>query len=80
MDIKQKWMRLGLALGLRYPTLEGIKINCDVDDCKLEMLVKWLNKTDECEPSWNVLVMALKQPTVEHYVIAEAIEKKYLAN
>ena len=66
-----RWFELGLALGLRQPTLEGI-------NHKREMLTKWLNLVDGCRPSWNSLVEALRSPIVEGYVIANEIEQKHL--
>ena len=76
-DVNDKWKFLGLALGLKKPKLDGIKSN-DYDDCKMEMIEKWLNKVDpDCNPSWRSLVAALKSPLVQHNRIAEAIERKY---
>ena len=76
IDVGKKWFRLGLALGLKKPTLKKIKDeNDDVDDCKLEMLTQWL---EHLNPSWRSLVDALRNPTVKHEEVADVIEKKYL--
>ena len=81
MDIKRKWRALGLQLGLREPTLDGIEVNNrDVDDCKMSMLSKWLKRVDNSKPSWNSLVAALRNVLVEGSDIAEAIEAKYSIN
>ena len=77
VDVNQQWKRLGLALGLRQPTLEGIS-GRDSEECKEKMLTKWLSKVDECSPSWNVLVAALRKRTVGHRDIADAIAGAYL--
>ena len=60
------WMKLGLALGLLYPSLEKIeKENDMIDDCKMKMLAAWLQKQDKVAkeglPSWSVLQTALKE-------------------
>ena len=79
VDVEKKWLRLGLALGLRQPTLKNIKDeNDDIDDCKMEMLTQWLKKMENSDPSWRSLVDALRNPTVKHKEIAEVIERKHL--
>ena len=76
-DVNNKWKFLGLALGLKKPTLDSIKSN-GYEECKMEMIEKWLNKEDSCDPSWSSLVNALRNCLVEHNLIADEIEKKYL--
>ena len=62
-----KWQRLGLALGLFYPTLEEIENDCrdNTDKCKTKMLAVWLNQRDDVPqmgvPSWLVLQVALQE-------------------
>ena len=61
-----EWKRLGLALGLFYPTLESIEKDCDRnDDCKMKMLAAWLRQQDSVSqkgvPSWSVLRAALRR-------------------
>ena len=77
VDVNQQWRRLGLALGLRPPTLEGIS-GRDSEECKEKMLTKWLSKVDGCSPSWSALVTALRNRTVGHSEIADAIAGTYL--
>ena len=61
------WQSLGLALGLRYPTLTKIRCNQreQIDECKMEMLAAWLQKQDNVPqkgvPSWPVLRAALSR-------------------
>ena len=45
-----KWQRLGLALGLLYPTLERIDENQrgDIEKCRTKMIVAWLQQQDMC--------------------------------
>ena len=62
-----KWQRLGLALGLLYPTLERIDENQhgDIEKCRTKMIVAWLQQQDNvCKngvPSWTVLRRALEK-------------------
>ena len=62
-----KWQRLGLALGLLYPTLERIDENQrgDIEKCRTKMIVAWLQQQDNVckngDPSWAVLRRALEQ-------------------
>ena len=67
------WKKLGLALGLREPTLEGLR---GKQNEKMEMLTLWINKVDGCNPSWDSLVKALRKRTVNLVPIAEEIGKK----
>ena len=60
------WKRLGLALGLLYPTLKSIeKDNNRNDECKMEMLAAWLCQQDNVRqngvPSWSILIAALRR-------------------
>ena len=79
-EITNKWFELGLALGLKYSTLNGIETDkTTVDERKREMVRSWLQKKDECTPpSWQALVEALKDTLVQHIDVAENIEQKYL--
>ena len=61
------WKRLGLKLGLHYPTLTKIRNDQrdQTDNCKMEMLSAWLNQQDSVPqkgvPSWSVLQAALRK-------------------
>ena len=76
MDVNKQWRKLGLALGLRPQTLDGIEATypTNLEDCKEEMLTSRC-----CSPSWNELVEAIRNPTVQHSPIADKIKQKYLA-
>ena len=78
-EITNEWFMLGFVLGLKDPTLNGIKINnTDVHKCKQEMVRSWLQKKDECTPpSWPALVKALKNTLVQRNDVAEKIKQKY---
>ena len=61
------WQRLGLALGLLYPTLERMKEEQRgaIEKCKTKMIATWLEKKDNVSkngaPSWLVLQTALRK-------------------
>ena len=61
------WKKLGLALGLLYPTLQKIEKEQreKVDDSKMEVLAAWLQLKDNVSqkgvPSWSVLALALDE-------------------
>ena len=61
------WKKLGLELGLLYPTLQKIEKEQHekVDDCLMEMLSAWLQQQDNVSqngvPSWSVLRTALEE-------------------
>ena len=78
-DIGKEWFDLGLALGLRQPTLKKIRDESYyTDDRKREMLTQWLNQVDNSNPSWKSLVDALRNPTVKCEPVASIIEGKHL--
>ena len=61
------WQSLGLALGLRYSTLEMIakEKREDIGECKTRMLAAWLQQQENVPqrgvPSWPVLQAALRR-------------------
>ena len=81
VHVSKRWMELGLALGLKKPTLDNISANFGTtDERKREMISCWLQRWDGCEATcnWNSLAKALKEPNVNHHPIAEAIQNKYI--
>ena len=76
------WKRLGLELGLHYPTLTKIRSDQhdQTDDCKMEMLSAWLNQQDcvlqKGVPSWPVLQAALRR--MGENELADKIRRDYL--
>ena len=79
VDVSEKWLMLGLALGLKQPTLDRIKTDNGISDLrKYEMMKEWLKGTDGCRPSWAELIKALKEGIVGHGSIADMIKKEKL--
>ena len=72
-----RWFDLGLALGLKQPTLQIIRDQHQPSDHKREMLTKWLHQVDGCRPTWNALVIALRSRIVQCYTVAEEIEQSH---
>ena len=69
------WKRLGLNLGLSYPTLADIEIyrRGKPDYCKIEMLSAWLQQQDKVS-QWDVLRAALR--SMGEHEIADKISKR----
>ena len=61
--IRDKWHKLGLALGIDSTTLNAIlKDNRGItDDCFMELLDKWLRRKKHC---WEEIAVALRSPLV----------------
>jgi len=77
-EVTHEWYELGLLLGLECSTLETIKAtNQTVKECKRTMVVSWLQKKDNSSPSWQALVIALRDPLVNCPDIANQIEQNY---
>ena len=70
---------LGIVLGLRQPKIKDWKERSEIflDD----VIAAWLRREDHImengEPSWAVLIDALKQPRVGQTGIAHNIAKKH---
>ena len=70
------WKKLGLELGLLYPTLQKIEREQrgNVDDCMMETLAAWLQQQDHVSrkgiPSWAVLRTTLEE-IGEHQLASE---------
>lgn len=77
-DARINWFNLGLELRLKENTLKVIEINCNhkVETCFREMLSEWLRAIDPL-PSWEGLLVALKQPPVACKKLAKEIKKKF---
>ena len=64
-DVKYKWYKLGVELGIKQETLKSIKANFQNDEaCFKEMLSAWLHSAPH--PSWEGLLAALEQPDVRY--------------
>ena len=78
VDVNKEWLPLGLALGLRQPTLKEIEHDKrSIEECKIEMLTHWLNKVDNSKPTNASLEAALRKPTVKCRTVADEVHKHY---
>ena len=77
---EEKWLKLGLKLGLYKPTLSTIEANHprDVGRCLIECLTKWLERSDKVNekgvPTLSRLADALEE--IGDKKIAEELRKK----
>ena len=70
----RKWHDLGLLLGISQSTLETIgKDHGDAQSSFIKVISVWLSAPSA---SWEVLVGALRNPSVELSVIAEQIQSE----
>ena len=74
-----EWFNLGVALGLFPDTLREIDSNYrgEARRCLTEMVIAWLRKKDNSQPSWWSLVSALSSPSVGRVEIATMIAAEY---
>ena len=76
---KAEILKLGLVLGLSHAKLKAIM---DYGTFLSDVIAAWLRKEDyvrkKGEPSWTVLVNALKHPTVKQEGIANKIAQHKL--
>ncbi len=75
--VRQKWHPIGLELDLELADLSNIKdqyANEGIDRCLMEMLVVWLKRLTP-RPTWQSLVAALKEVTVDEKGVAADIEQ-----
>ena len=76
LDGLNKWIILGLQLGLEYSTLTQIESDYNgIDRRKMQMIAEWLqqhyNASQNGVPSWSVLQAALKR--MQENVLASKI-------
>ena len=69
------WEELGLALRMKPPDLEAIKIdNRNTSSCRREMIKKWLTMGNG---SWKALCIALAKDHVGHINLAKRIAENH---
>ena len=75
-EIKHMWNIIGGQLEVRYCDIKSAEYNVAYNDTtKLsEVLQVWIDKRT-CEVSWRMIITVVKEPPVEHKVVAEKIYK-----
>ena len=60
-QVADKWMILGIQLGISHGSLRSIEVNClrDPQKCLLEMLEMWLQQVDP-PPTWAAVIDAVE--------------------
>ena len=73
-----KWYNIGLRLKVSVAKLDGIESQFnDQGNCLREALKEWLKGAAGTEPSWRVLVEALRSQTVREAQLADQLEAKH---
>ena len=79
-DVKHRWYRIGVQLGLPISALDRIqfqhKSDDDTSEAFIEMLKKWF-KMDTAH-TWTAIVKALKSADLQEDTLADDILKKYI--
>ena len=74
---RTKWYNIGLQLGVLATDLDAIRAQyANPEDDLCEMLKKWLKVADPV-PTWEAVVNALKNVTVEEFQLAERLQQKH---
>ena len=74
---RTKWYDIGFRLKVSASTLDHFqKEFIHHGECLRETLKNWLKM--DLNPTWRVLVDALRSPIVEEMMLADKIERKYL--
>ncbi len=75
-EVRADWYDIGLALNLTPGDLDAIKGPYkDPKECLRETIKEWFNTSPD--PSWVVLVQALRSPIVGRESSARRLEQKY---
>ncbi len=76
--IRHKWHSLGVELDCSIDKLDSIKDknHGKFDQCLDQMLVLWLRRSSP-RPTWEGLILALKEPTVGEEGLSIEIAGKY---
>ena len=72
-----KWMRLGICLGIQKGMLDTIAENCphNAQNCLAEMLNTWLQQQVDPPPSWVNIVDAVE--SLGDKQLGKELKKKY---
>ena len=81
-DIKIKWFRIGLQLGLSVSVLDCIeeRFSTNYDKALYEMLKEWLKHVSDEPHTWKTIVEVLRLKSVGERKVADDIDSKYIKN
>ena len=80
--IPNKWMDVGLQLGLDQSELDGITPESpgDTNRCYRKVFTRWKKKSSEKHPyTWSTIVRALQAPAVGEERLADETETRHLS-
>ena len=73
-----KWYNIGLRLKVSVAKLDGIESQfSDQGKCLREVLKEWLKGAAGTEPSWGILMEALRSQTVRETQLADQLEARH---
>ena len=75
--ITSRWCVLGIQLGLKDNTLEGIKTECGnkIDECRTAMFREWLRTSSDCNR--KQLLDALRTQSVSEIYLTNEYERSF---
>ena len=77
LEVQIKSKTFGRVLGLAKVTVESIHMqHSDPQECLFEVLDEFVKQL-EPQPTWRVIVEALKNPLIGHSRLAKEIERKH---
>ena len=77
-SVCHKWFSIGLELDVAESQLEIIETDrLGAEERMHAMLDYWMDNATDPLPSWEVLVDALKAPTVGESMLAKELEERY---
>jgi len=77
-SVSHKWFNIGLQLDVPKSELKIIETDRPGSEERMRtMLDYWLDNATELHQSWEVLINALKAPTVGENRLAKELEEKY---
>ena len=76
IDVSDKWFPIGRLLGIDDNNLKSFESECSDENVRLEKCLNvWLETTSDC--SWESLVSALEDSSVDKLILAEKLREKY---
>ena len=76
IDVSDKWFPIGRLLGIDENNLKSFESECSDENARLEKCLNvWLETTSDC--SWESLVSALEDSSVDKLKLAEKLREKY---
>lgn len=75
--VKEKWYSIGTGLNLPNKVLDQF---VNLTDPLLEVIVHWLKGRRDTPPSWDVIVITLRDPSINETELADKIHRLYCSH